>query len=228
MDLNQFVASVSGKYIDKYFGVASTVQSAEPFGGQCASLASSYLWQVCGRARGKSNGDATNYQNLAGATRIPANVPGCICVYPDLARPWGHVGIGMGGNRVLDQNPHRARISDDSHYGRKVYMMPNELQNQTNQQNQGGIGMFACIVWIDDDHAGYKKGTGCLWTPANGVVPLESIDCVRVMNTISQHYTGKPLPEFHSSAQAPWVLRLAGSSIMSVNQPLPNWARKSS
>lgn len=64
-----------------------------------------------------------------------------------------------------------------------------------------------CIIWIEDDHAGFRKGTGCLWSPGTGVLPLPAIDCVNALNAISQHYTGKDLPVFHSSSKAPWVVR---------------------
>lgn len=75
------------------------------------------------------------------------------------------------------------------------------------EETAGKEPLMWCIIWIEDDHAGYKKGTGCLWSPGTGVLPLPALDCVNALNAISQHYTGKDLPVFHSSSKAPWVVR---------------------
>lgn len=89
----------------------------------------------------------------------------------------------------------------------------------TNTNDSGGEDMFGCIIWMDDAHGGYPKGMGCYWSPATGVIPLPSADDIAAINVVSKYYTGKNLPEVHSSSRAPWVVRYQEISAQSGHSP---------
>lgn len=91
--------------------------------------------------------------------------------------------------------------------------------DNANIENNRGEDMFGCIIWIDDAHSGYPKGLGCYWSPSTGVIPLPSRDDIAAINVVSKYYTGKNLPEVHSSSKAPWVVRYQEISAQSGHSP---------
>lgn len=72
---------------------------------------------------------------------------------------------------------------------------------------ENGEGMLACIISIDDDHSGYKKGMQVLWTPM-GFEYINHPDSISLLDEMSEYYTGKPLMRVHSGHDHPWVERL--------------------
>jgi hypothetical protein len=72
-----------------------------------------------------------------------------------------------------------------------------------------GEDMLACIISIKDDHSGYKKGMQVLWTADGGFEYVNHPDSIKLLDQMSEYYSGKPLYRIESSKAAPWVERLA-------------------
>lgn len=87
-----------------------------------------------------------------------------------------------------------------------------EQPEREEQTEENGRDMLACIISIDNDHSGYKKGMQVLWTPF-GFEYIDHPDCLKVLDDISTYYTGKPMMRVHSGAKYPWVERLAQVTI---------------
>ena len=81
-------------------------------------------------------------------------------------------------------------------------------QPDQGKTEENGEDMLACIVSIEDDHSGYKKGMQVLWTP-QGFEYINHPDCLKILDEINVYQTGKPLMRVKSGANYPWVERLA-------------------
>lgn len=95
----------------------------------------------------------------------------------------------------------------------------NDFKSRLSKTAGGKLDMTECIIWIKDDHAGYAKGTGCYWSPATGVIPLPSPDCIALINIIRKNDGLPDICNIESSSGAPWVLRAQQASMQSSMAP---------
>lgn len=86
-----------------------------------------------------------------------------------------------------------------------------EREEEKTEESEGK-DMLACIISVDDDHSGYKKGMQVLWTPM-GFEYINHPDSIGLLDEMSVYYTGKPLMRVHSGADHPWLERLAQVTI---------------
>lgn len=87
-----------------------------------------------------------------------------------------------------------------------------EPEHKEEKIEENGAHMLECIIDIQDDHSGYKKGMQIHWTPL-GFEYVNHPDSLKLLDEMSVYYTGKPLMRVKSSASAPWVERLAQVTI---------------
>lgn len=64
------------------------------------------------------------------------------------------------------------------------------------------IEMAEALIYIDNDHEGYKKGDIIYWSPAAGFCYLEHPACVDLIKECSPD-----IKEIHSAKTAPWIVR---------------------
>ncbi len=137
-------------------------------------------------------------------------LPGDLVFFGDEPGNTFHVGVSLGGDRMIDSVPSGGVQERSLYYtfvggGWPLDLLPEEEIAPAEDDREGA--MLACIIDIKDDHAGYEAGMQVLWTPM-GFEYVNHPDCLVVLDQISEYYCGKPLKRVESSAAAPWVARL--------------------
>lgn len=101
MTLDQFIQNTKGKRVDVPW------KSDGRLKGQCVSLIQSYLANVLGQPA-KPRGNAVDWTKTyvrEGLGTIVNNIQkGDIIVFPNEARPYGHIAIAIDNNTIYDQN----------------------------------------------------------------------------------------------------------------------------
>ena len=113
-----------------------------------------------------------------------------------------YLNIGISETSIAKQD-----IGGGWRYIRCARLDGSEPERKEEKIEENGRDMLACIVDIQDDHSGYKKGMQVLWTPL-GFEYVNHPDSLKILDEMSVYYTGKPLMRVKSGANYPWVERL--------------------
>ena len=113
-----------------------------------------------------------------------------------------YLNIGISETTVAAQS-----IGGGWRYIRCARLDGEQPEQEQKTEESEGKDMLACIIDIQDDHHGYKKGMQVLWTPM-GFEYINHPDSIGLLDEMSIYYTGKPLMRVKSGANHPWVERL--------------------
>lgn len=133
-------------------------------------------------------------------------------------------GSGKLGTMKVDEWTRRANATAP-YWGEEINDVAIIKKVETNipitpkEEKTEDTDMTEMIIWIEDDHAGYGKGLGCYFSPATGVIPLESPDSINLMNEARRQEGKGPMPSIKSSSKAPWVIRAQQCSMQSPHSP---------
>lgn len=116
-------ATTCNKFIDKYGNYSNSVQTVEPFGGQCVSLVQAWIDEqnIAVKARGNAADWYNGFSDLPLVSEADAHA-GDLVVYPDYASGYGHIGILTDDYRYISQNPFKPTIKQLDFGTRRHYL----------------------------------------------------------------------------------------------------------
>lgn len=144
----------------------------------------------------------------AGFTRVPNDGnPGKGYV---LLSEANHVAVWLGdclAQASIDENGNIAGGARGDQTGAEVntrsyYDYPWDFYLKPPTDYGKGLDMAEALIYMNDDHAGYKAGDVIYWNPSAGFCFLEHPDCIELIKQCS-----KGIAEIHSAQNAPWIER---------------------